>query len=258
MRRLLFFLPLVLAAAAPAALPVQPVEIVRRYPHDSAAFTEGLFWRGGRLFESTGLEGRSSLREVRLADGKVLRRRDLPAAVFGEGIVDWGGKLVALEYRSGLGSLWRLADFKRIGGFRYPPEGWGLTRDARRIIMSDGSARLRFLDPATLRQTGSLAVTADGKPVDKLNELEWIDGELWANVWTTPLIARIDPATGRVKGWVDLSPVLAALKEYRGQLDVPNGIAWDRAGRRIFVTGKLWPALYEVRLAKPAPPSSRR
>lgn len=248
--RLSAILSLVLATAA-AAVPVQRVEVVRVYPHDRGAFTEGLFWRGGRLFESTGLTGRSSLREVRLADGRVLRRRDLPPSVFGEGIVAWKSRLIALEYKTGRGTTWSIAGFRPLGSFRYRGEGWGLTADRRRLIMSDGTSRLRFLNPVTLAQTGSVEVRADGRPVAMLNELEWIDGEVWANVWQTDRIARIDPATGRVKGWIDLAGLLPAATRAGGEVDVLNGIAWDAARRRIFVTGKLWPALYEIRLRPP-------
>lgn len=256
MPRLLFLLFLLFSLILPAtpgaaALPVQRAVVVRAYPHDTAAFTEGLFWQDGRLFESTGLEGASSLREVRLVDGRVLRRRDLPDSVFGEGIVAWGRRLIALEWQSGRGTIWALDDFRPLGGFRYRPEGWGLTHDGRRLIMSDGTARLRFLDPVTLAETGGVAVTAEGRPVRDLNELEWIDGEVWANVWQTSRIARIDPVSGRVKGWVDLSGLLTPAERARPGIDVANGIAWDAARRRVFVTGKNWPWLYHIRLSSP-------
>lgn len=245
--------PALILATGPAtaALPIQRAEAVKAYPHDIGAFTEGLFFDRGRLFESTGLEGASSLREVRLSDGRVLRQRDLPATVFGEGIVAWRGKLVALEWQSGNGTLWSLDDFRPLGRFRYRPEGWGLTRDDRRLIMSDGTARLRFLDPITLAETGGVTVTAEGRPVRDLNELEWIDGEVWANIWQTDRIARIDPRDGRVKGWVDLSGLLTRAERARPGIDVANGIAWDARTRRVYVTGKNWPWLYHIRLAAP-------
>ena len=241
------FSAIALSAAAPAALPVQRVQVVKAYPHDAAAFTQGLFWREGRLIETTGLTGQSSLREVRLADGRVLRRRNLPPHIFGEGAVDWGDRLITIEWQSGRGSVWRLRDFAPLSRFAYPGEGWGLTRDAQRIIMSDGTPQLRFLDPATLKETGRVTVRAEGRPVFNLNELEFIDGEVWANIWMTDLIARIDPASGAVKGWIDLTGLLPQ-SERRPDTDVANGIAWDAKGRRLFLTGKNWPKLYEVKL----------
>lgn len=246
-RPLILLLALV-ATPALAVLPVQRVAVVATYPHDRGAFTEGLFWHGGRLFESTGLEGRSTIREVRLADGKVLRRRTLPPDVFGEGIVAWGDRLIGLEWQTGRGSVWSLARFSPLRRFAYKGEGWGLTRDARRLIMSDGTDRLRFLDPLTLAETGRVAVRAEGRPVARLNELEWIDGEVWANIWQTDRIARIDPKTGRVKGWIDLTGLLPPGERLAGDTDVLNGIAWDAKRRRVFVTGKNWPKLYEIRL----------
>lgn len=249
--RLLTVALVLLASAAPAALPVQRVTVAKAYPHDPAAFTQGLTWVGGRLIESTGLNGQSSIREVRLEDGVVLRRRDLPPSVFGEGSVDWNGKLILLEWQSGRGTVWSLRDFRPLGAFRYPGEGWGLTRDRKRLIMSDGTPQLRFLDPVTLKETGRVTVRAEGRPVPLLNELEFIDGEVWANIWQTDRIARIDPATGAVKGWVDLTGLLPAAERVPGQTDVANGIAWDAKGRRLFLTGKNWPKLYHVRLLRP-------
>ncbi|MBU3078165.1 glutaminyl-peptide cyclotransferase [Sphingomonas quercus] len=250
--RLLSRLSALLAAAtsavSPAVLPVQRVSVVRAYPHATDAFTEGLFWKDGRLFESTGLNGKSSLREVRLSDGAVLRRRDLPASVFGEGIIEWGNRLVALEWQSGRGTTWSFPGLQPLGSFRYTGEGWGLTKDARRIIMSDGTPQLRFLDPKTLKETGRITVRAEGRPIANLNELEYIDGEVWANIWQTEIIARIDPATGDVKGWVDIRGLLPDAERVWGVTDVANGIAWDAKGRRLFLTGKNWPKLYEVRL----------
>ncbi len=206
------------------------------------------------MFESTGLNGKSSLREVRLADGVVLRRRDLPASVFGEGIIDWGGRLVALEWQSGRGSIWSFPALRPIGEFHYSGEGWGLTKDASRIIMSDGTPALRFLDPKTLKETGRITVRAEGRPIPNLNELEYIDGEVWANIWQTEIIARIDPKTGAVKGWVDIRGLLPDSERILGRTDVANGIAWDAKGHRIFLTGKNWPKLYEVKLLPPDAP----
>ena len=229
-----------------------PARIVRVFPHSQDAFTEGLFYRGGHLFESTGLEGQSYIREVRLEDGKVLRQLAIPAGLFGEGIVDDGADIVSLTWQGGQGFRWSLATFKRTGGWRYPGEGWALTRmpapggKGQLLVMSDGTASLRLLDPVTLAERRRLRVTADGEPVGNLNELEFARGELLANIWHTDLIARIDPATGTVKGFIDLSglprPPLDTTRD-----GVANGIAYDAKGNRLFVTGKNWPQLYQIR-----------
>jgi len=240
---------LLLLAVGPAPVPIQRVEVVRSFPHDPAAFTEGLFYRDGRLFESTGLNGRSTIREVRLEDGKVLRSIALPPVYFGEGIVDWNSQIISLTWQNGIGFRWDRASFRKLGEFHYAGEGWALTRSARDIVMSDGTPVLRFLDPKTLAVRRRLTVTEDGAPLPYLNELEWVKGEILANIWLTDTIARIDPATGRVIARIDLSGLRAALN--RGEDDVLNGIAYDAAGDRLFVTGKNWPRLYEIRLVPP-------
>jgi glutamine cyclotransferase len=227
--------------------PVCEARVVKAYPHDPEAFTEGLFYRDGKLFESTGLNGRSSIREVRLEDGKVLRSVEVDARYFGEGIVDWGGDLVSLTWQHGIGFRWRLADFKQTGSFRYPGEGWALTRSKSEIVMSDGTPQIRFLDPATLREKRRITVTDHGERVAAINELEWVKGEIFANIWMTDRIARIDPKSGEVRGWIDLSK-LVEQGSPGGEDAVLNGIAYDAAGDRLFVTGKLWPKLYEIRL----------
>lgn len=237
------------ATAAPAAVPIESVQVVRSFPHDPGAFTEGLLFLDGRLFESTGLEGRSDIREVRLADGKVLRRATVPAQYFGEGLVNWGDKLLSLTWQNGIGFIWDRATFRRVGQFRYRGEGWALTQNGREIVMSDGTPQLRFLDPKTLTETRRLTVTADGRPVPRLNEIEWVKGDILANVWMTDRIARIDPATGKVKSWIDLSG-LARRNGGRTGDDVLNGIAYDAKGDRLFVTGKNWSKLYEVRVGR--------
>ncbi len=226
--------------------------MVRSFPHDPGAFTEGLFFKNGELWESTGLEGRSDIREVRLADGAVLRRVALPADLFGEGIVAHAGRLVSVTWRGGRGFLWSFPGLRALGGFSYPGEGWALTDDGRHLVLSDGTPDLRLLDPATLAEVGRLRVTAEGVPVQQLNELEWVNGEILANIWQTDRIARIDPRSGRVTGWIDLS-ALPRPPAGRTADAVANGIAWDAKGRRLFVTGKNWPALYQVRLV-PEPP----
>ena len=248
--------PQVAARAAPAAAPSGPApvygyRVVASFPHDRGAFTEGLFYRDGQLFESTGLNGRSSIRRVELKTGRVLQQRDIPAAYFGEGIVADGDRLVELTWRSQVGFTYDLKTFAPRGQFHYPGEGWALTSDGRRLIMSDGTAQLRFLDPATLKETGRLTVTDAGEPVTNLNELEWVRGEIWANIWTTDRIARIDPASGRVVGWIDLRGLLPAADRQGGE-DVLNGIAYDAAGDRVFVTGKQWPKLFQITLTPPA------
>ena len=233
-----------------------PAQIVRTFPHSPDAFTEGLFYRAGHLFESTGLEGQSYIREVRLEDGKVLRQLAIPAGLFGEGIVDDGTDIVSLTWQGGQGFRWSLASFKRTGQWRYPGEGWALTRmpaagggagkRGQLLVMSDGTASLRLLDPVTLAERRRFHVTADGAPVTNLNELEYVRGEILANIWHSDLIARIDPATGTVKGFIDLSalprPPLDASRD-----GVANGIAYDAAHDRLFVTGKNWTQLYEIR-----------
>ena len=238
-------------AHARAATPVYGYEVVRTYPHDPNAFTEGLFLRDGFLYESTGLEGASSIRKIVLETGSVENERSISSQFFGEGIIDWKDRLIQLTWKNQLGFVYGIDDFETKGDFSYPGEGWALTRDDRRIIMSDGTSRLRFLDPETLKETGGITVTDEGRPVDQLNELEWVKGEILANVWQTDRIARIDPATGKVTGWIDLAGLLPAAD--RARADVLNGIAYDAKTDRLIVTGKLWPRLYEIRLTAPKP-----
>ncbi|HEX2763196.1 MAG TPA: glutaminyl-peptide cyclotransferase [Allosphingosinicella sp.] len=239
------------AASAPRETPVYGYKIVHEYPHDPMAFTEGLFYRDGRLWESTGLNRMSTIREVRLEDGQVLRSVSIAPQYFGEGIVDWGDEIRSLTWQGGTGFRWGIRDLKQRGSFRYPGEGWALTRDSKNIYMSDGTAQLRVLDPKTMGELRRINVTWEGKPVERLNELEWVKGEIFANVWMTPRIARIDPKSGRVKGWIDLSPLVA--EHSPGDPDsVLNGIAFDAANDRLFVTGKNWAKLFEIRLVPPA------
>ncbi|HXS03958.1 MAG TPA: glutaminyl-peptide cyclotransferase [Rhodanobacter sp.] len=249
MRRLLVILALLSAATAcRAAIPVYGYRIVHIYPHDTSAYTEGLFYKDGFLYESTGEKGASTIRKVQLETGKVLQRHDLPAQYFGEGIVYWKDQLIQLTWQSETGFVYGLDDFKLRHTFSYPGEGWALTRDSRHIYMSDGSSVLRILDPDTLATVGSIMVTADGVPVTNLNELEWVDGEIYANVWLTNRIARIDPATGHVVGWIDLTGLFDVNTLPRPIDDVLNGIAWDAQHDRLFVTGKNWPQLFEIKL----------
>lgn len=215
------------APTEPASAPTYGYRIAATYEHDPNAFTQGLFWSDGHLYESTGQIGRSTIRKVEL-DGRVVQSVPIRPGLFGEGIVDWGRQIISITWQDGVGFRWDKASLKEVGSFTYPGEGWGLTQDGRNIIMSDGTATLRFLDPATLQETRRLAVTDAGRPVDRLNELEWVNGEILANVWMTPRIARIDPGSGRVTGWIDLQPLVA--ENQRGDVDaVLNGIAYDKA-----------------------------
>jgi len=237
-------------AASVQAAPVYGFRVVHTYPHDPNAFTEGLFYKDGFLFESTGLEGRSSIRKVKLETGEIVQQRAISPAYFGEGIVFWKNRLIELTWRSQIGFIYDLASFAPKGTFHYPGEGWALTRDAHRLIMSDGTSDLRFLDPDSLSETGRLHVTADGAPVANLNEIEEVKGEIYANVWQTSRIACIDPKTGKVLNWIDLSPLVAA--NQNGNDDaVLNGIAYDAKADRLFVTGKLWPTVYEIKILRP-------
>jgi glutaminyl-peptide cyclotransferase len=235
---------------ARAAAPIYGFQVVHAYPHDPQAFTEGLFYKDGFLYESTGLEGHSTIRKEALQTGKVLLERAIAPEYFGEGIVAWKGRLIELTWRSQTGFIYDLATFKPLGKFSYSGEGWALTKDASRLIMSDGTPQIRFLDPATLRETGRLTVTADGVPLRNINELEWVKGEIFANVWQTSVIARIDPKTGNVVGWIDLRR-LAAMAGVQDPDAVLNGVAYDATHDRLFVTGKLWPKLYEIKLTGP-------
>lgn len=239
------------APAAPAAQPTEPqtydVRVVHSYPHDTRAFTEGLFYRDGQLYESTGLVGQSTIRRVRLEDGHVLQSVSLPAGPFGEGIIDNGNQIVSLTWQGGVGYRWDLRTLRRLGEWHYPGEGWALTRNATEIIMSDGTAQLRVLDPSTLAERRRIDVTIRGAPLERLNELEWVDGAILANVWMTGFIVRIDPSSGHVTGVIDLR-ALAAENAAADPDNVLNGIAWDAAGRRLFVTGKNWAYLYEIQL----------
>ena len=250
MRRLLACLALLLlgAQAPPDSV---PATVVARLPHDIHAFTEGLFYRGGILFESTGEPGHSSIRRVDPASGHVLRQVDIPAPAFGEGIVAVGRQIISLTWQDHVGYRWSIDTLRRIGEWHYPGEGWALTSDGRNIIMSDGTPQLRFLDPRTLRERRRLTVTYNGNPVSLINELEYVDGEVLANVWHTNIIVRIDPATGDVVGLIDVSALAAEVATTDPEA-VANGIAWDAARRRLFVTGKYWPTMFEI-----APPHRR-
>ena len=247
-----FLLSVVLGACGPAPDPVTPeyyYDVVHTYPHDREAFTEGLFYLNGFLYESTGLEGQSSIRKIRLETGDVVEKRDVPG-YFGEGIVNWKDRLIELTYKTQVGFVYDLAGFNVLKQFQYPGEGWALTQDGKRIYMSDGTAEIRMWDPETLRETGRITVTDHDQPIKNVNELEWIKGEIFANIWMQDRIARIDPANGKVVGWIDLTGILSKEDQISGQTDVLNGIAYDSKNDRIFVTGKRWPKLFEIRVLK--------
>lgn len=241
-----------LATTVQAAAPVYRYRVVHAYPHDTSAYTEGLFYKDGYLYESTGEAGASTVRKVELESGKVVQRHDLDPQYFGEGIVDWGQRIIQLTWKDQLGFVYDLASFRQQRTFNYPGEGWALTRDDKHIYMSDGSAVLRVLDPQTLATVSSILVTDNGQPVTNLNELEWVKGEIYANVWLTDRIARIDPATGHVTGWIDLSGLFDVGSLPDPGNDVLNGIAYDAQHDRLFVTGKRWPKLFEITLVPPA------
>ncbi|MDE3195348.1 MAG: glutaminyl-peptide cyclotransferase, partial [Acidobacteriota bacterium] len=236
-------------AGSDANVKVYGYKVVHTYPHDPGAFTEGLFYLNGYLYESTGLEGHSSIRKVRLETGEVVQQHDLPAELFGEGIVNWKDNLYQLTYKSEVGFVWDLGTFAEKRRFEYPGEGWSLTTDGKRIIMDDGTPEIRFWDPDTLKETGRITVTEDGQPLKNINELEWVKGEIFANVWMTDRIVRIDPATGNVKSWIDMSGLLSDTDRISADVDVLNGIAYDAKGNRLFVTGKKWPKLFEIQLS---------
>ena len=235
--------------AAPAAHPVAPqrlrVDVVNVYPHDPGAFTQGLLLHDGALLESTGLEGRSSLREVELPTGHVARRLDLSPTYFGEGLALVGNRLIQLTWKNRVAFVYDLASFKQLGQLSYDGDGWGLCFDGQRLVRSDGTDRLYFHDPQTLARLGSVAVTLNGQPLRQLNELECVEGVVYANVWTTDSIVRIDPRTGIVTGVVDAAGLLTPAE--RSRADILNGIAWDPAKGTFYITGKLWPKLFEVR-----------
>jgi glutamine cyclotransferase len=217
-------------------------------PHDPQAFTQGLDFADGVLYEGTGLYGASSLRRVELDSGRVLQQHDLDAAYFGEGISVLGDRIYQLTWQNGVGFVYDRESFQPVQQFSYPTEGWGLTHDGEQLILSDGTATLYFLDPATLQETGRVTVTLAGERVTRLNELEYVDGKVLANVWQTDSVLRIDPATGQVDAIYDFSGLLSQAPPFTGTVDVLNGIAFEEQSGRLFVTGKLWPALFEVEL----------
>jgi len=236
-------------SSASGEIPVYTYKIVNVYPHDRDAFTQGLVYVDGVLYEGTGLYGRSSLRIVDLETGEPVKLQKLPIDFFGEGITVMGDKLYQLTWKSRLGFVYDRETFDLLKQFTYRSEGWGITHDGERLIVSDGSALLYFWDPETLEELGRVTVRDDKGPVMRLNELEYVNGEVFANVWQTNRIARIDPKTGRVVGWIKLGGLLTK-EDMSRPVDVLNGIAYDAEGDRLFVTGKLWPKLFEIELVR--------
>jgi glutaminyl-peptide cyclotransferase len=236
------------SSAQRAKAPVYSYTVVKAYPHDPGAFTQGLIFRDGVLFESTGYNGQSSVRKVKLDTGEVLQRYNVDARYFAEGMTDWGNRLIQLTYTTNIGFVYDLSSFVLQRTFTYTGQGWGLTHDAKRLIMSDGTSSLRFLDPETLKETGRIVVKDGATPIDNLNELEFVKGEIYSNVWMTDRIAIISPESGRVTAWIDLTGIRGPIRS-SGE-DVLNGIAYDATGDRLFVTGKYWSRLFEIRVKR--------
>jgi glutaminyl-peptide cyclotransferase len=242
--------------AAPSVQAADTYRVVHAYPHDQHAFTQGLVYVDGLLYESTGIKGQSSLREEDLETGRILRMQIDSDRYFAEGLTDWKNTLIQLTWQSHVALIYDRATFRQLRTFRYDGEGWGLTHDAKSLILSDGTATLHFFAPDTFKELRRIAVNDHGKPVTQLNELEFIHGEIYANIWHSNRIARISPASGRVLGWIDLKGLMP-----RDQLSsdeaVLNGIAYDPDHGRIFVTGKLWPRVFEITVlperARPIP-----
>lgn len=222
-------------------------EIVNSYPHDSTSFTQGLLWRDGGFYESTGMYGQSKLRRLEFPSGKVLKEVSLTDDLFGEGLALVDNRLIQLTWTTHRGFTYDIQSFKKIEEFRYDTEGWGLTYDGTNLILSDGSSDLFYLDPYSFKVVKTLRVIMNGQPVTELNELEFIEGEIWSNVWQTDLILRIDPATGRVTSFLNMKDLLAP-SDRTGREDVLNGIAYDSDKKRIFVTGKRWPRIFEIKI----------
>ena len=245
---MILFLALAATAADPAPIERCGYRIVQSYPHDATSFTQGLFWQDGHLYEATGQYGHSRVARLDLETGKALAETKLPADQFGEGITRWGEQIIGVTWQNGIGHRWSIKDLKPLGTFKYDGEGWGVTMVGDSLVLSDGSSDLKFLDPATMAEQKRITVRFGGRPLAMINELETIEGQVWANIWMTDFIIRIDPATGNVVSLIDLAGLKADAGATGGD-SVLNGIAWDAKKKRLFVTGKYWPKLYEIALA---------
>lgn len=259
MRATAILIGLTMLACAPATVaqrkpaPVQSYKVIARFPHDTSSFTQGLVFADGELYESTGLEGESTLRRVEIATGKTLQRIDVPSQYFAEGLALVGDELLQLTWQTKVGFVYDRKTFTQKRTFSYQTEGWGIAYDGTsQLVMSDGSDTLTFLDPKTLAAIRTLRVQDAGTAIKNLNELEWIEGEIWANVWLTDRIARISPNTGEVSAWIDLSSLWPVTQRPRPSDQVLNGIAYDTATRRIYITGKKWPRLYQITVSNEA------
>ena len=232
-------------------IPVFSYKTIQAYPHDQNAFTQGLLFKDGYLYESTGLKGHSTVRRVNLEDGKVLKAAGLEPTLYGEGLAAFGDDLILLTWKAETGFVLNRADLSPKYTFQYKGDGWGLASSSDSLFMSDGSSFIRVLDPQTLQELSRFQVTERGEPIDKLNELEWVNGELYANIWKSDKIAKINPISGAITGWIDLTGLFKDRNpKFQGE-DVLNGIAFDETGRRLFVTGKLWPYVYEIEITTP-------
>ena len=232
-----------------SGLPMYDHTVVSRFPHDPAAYSQGLLFHDGAIYESTGRYGTSAVRRIAVESGEELLRSDLPTTLFGEGLALHDGRLYQLTWTSGIARVYSVEDLALVDQLNYDGEGWGLTSDGTHLILSDGTDLLRFVDPKTFEEVRRVRVRAEDQPAQYLNELEWVDGEIWANVWKADFIARIDPESGEVVGWIDMR----GLFDYTSLPDpeaVLNGIAYDSASKRIFVTGKLWPWLFEIKISR--------
>lgn len=271
MRALLLALAFAACACGPSieagSTPEYTYQVVHTYPHDRSAFTEGLFYKDGFLYEGTGEEGQSDIRKVKLETGEVVQKHVLPEEYFGEGIIAWKDRLYELTWKTEIGFVYNLSTFEPQKDFHYPGQGWSFTTDGKRLFVDDGTTQIRIWDPETLQETGRISVTDQGQPINRspnwcsdpdgrcLNEMEWVKGEIYANIWMTDKFVRINPNTGKVTGWVDCTGLLVPqdrIEEGKTPTDVMNGIAYDAQGDRLFVTGKRWPKLFEIKLVKKA------
>jgi glutaminyl-peptide cyclotransferase len=254
-RRLLLFTLCICIAASAFAQSTYTYRVAHAYPHDSQAFTQGLIYVNGHLYESTGIEGHSSLREEDLETGRIIKYQALSSRYFGEGLTNWDNTLIQLTWQSHTALVYDLNTFRFLRTIHYPYEGWGLTQDGKNLILSDGSSKLYFLNPTNFHEVRRINVTDHGEPVDQLNELEYIHGEIFANIWHKNRVARISPATGKVVGWIDLTGLLPPGSVTNPEA-VLNGIAYDAAHDRLLVTGKLWPKIFEIKLVPEGATSS--